>query len=339
MEDFLGIINETTKRKQQYVMARVVKTWGSSPRPIGSVLWIGENQEMMGSVSGGCVESAVVKAAMDTFGNNESQLLKFGVSNEEAWEVGLSCGGKLEVFIQASLAQTDVVLWDKWSHCLKNNLPCILVTKLEGQRNLNTLVLPDGEILGEAINESIKAEATKAYRQRKNKLLETPKGDYFIQVFARKSQMLIIGAAHIAVDLVVLAKMYGFETIVIDPREGFTRKTQFKEIPDKIIEAYPSEVLDDYILDAYTYAVILSHDPKIDDNALEVLLNSNAAYIGALGSKKNQARRSQRMADLGFSEDTINRIKGPIGLNIHAKTASEIALSIMAEIVQVKNGV
>jgi len=337
MEDFLSIIDERGKRKQQYVMARVVKTWGSSPRPIGSVLWISEHQEMIGSVSGGCVEGAVVKAAENTFSNHTTQLLNFGVSNEEAWEVGLSCGGKLEVFLQPSLQQTNAVLSQKWMDCLQNNQACILVTKLVEGDSLNSLVIPGGETFGEVLNTSIKAEAIKAFHQRKNKRLETPDGDYFIQVFARKSQLLIIGAAHIAVDLVVLAKMYGFETIVIDPRGTFAQKTQFKEAPDKIIEAYPSEVLGDYILDAYTYAVILSHDPKIDDNALEVLLNSEVAYIGALGSTKNQLRRRDRMADLGFAEETINRIKGPIGLNIHAKTAGEIALSIMAEIVQVKN--
>ena len=149
--------------------------------------------------------------------------------------------------------------------------------------------------------------------------------------------MIIIGAAHITVDLVQLANMYGFETIVIDPRGIFSNKTQFTLPPDKIFEQYPSEVLGNYQLDAYTYAVVLSHDPKIDDNALHILLRSKVGYIGALGSRKTQAKRVARLQEAGFSEEEIGKIHSPVGVSINAKTPKEIALSIMAEVIQVKN--
>ena len=149
--------------------------------------------------------------------------------------------------------------------------------------------------------------------------------------------MLIIGAAHITADLVDLANTFGFESIVIDPRGTFASKTQFQTPPDVIFEKYPSEVIPDYTLDAYTYAVILSHDPKIDDNALHLLLKSHVAYIGALGSKKTHAKRIARLREAGFSDTQIDRIQAPIGLNINAKTPREIALSIMAQIIGVMN--
>ncbi|MEM1121104.1 MAG: XdhC family protein, partial [Bacteroidota bacterium] len=153
-----------------------------------------------------------------------------------------------------------------------------------------------------------------------------------------KSQLLIIGAAHITVDLVTLGKMYGFETIVIDPRGIFTNKTQFTTPPDQLYEKYPAEVLPDYDLDAHTYAVVLSHDPKIDDNALHILLKSDVAYIGALGSRKTQAKRVARLQEAGFDDATIAKIHSPVGLAIKAKTPKEIALSIMAELILTKNG-
>jgi len=150
--------------------------------------------------------------------------------------------------------------------------------------------------------------------------------------------MLMIGAAHITADLVALAHTFDFETIVIDPRGVFANKTHFSTQPDLIIEKYPSEVIPDYTLDACTFAVILSHDPKIDDNALHLLLPSDVAYIGALGGKKTHANRVERLKSAGFSEAQIDRIHAPIGLNIHGKKPREIALSIMAQIISVQNG-
>ena len=149
--------------------------------------------------------------------------------------------------------------------------------------------------------------------------------------------MLIIGVAHITVDLVQLADWYGFETVVIDPRGYFTQNIAFKKDPTQLIEAYPSEVLDQFPLDAYTYTAILSHDPKIDDNALEILLNNEVAYIGALGSKKTHAKRTARLLENGFSQEQIDTIHAPIGLSIGAKGANEIALAIMGQILEVKN--
>ena len=149
--------------------------------------------------------------------------------------------------------------------------------------------------------------------------------------------MMIIGAAHLTADLVDLAQQFDFETIIIDPRGVFTQKTHFKTPPDQTFEDWPAEVLPRFALDNYTYAVLLTHDPKIDDQAIHIFLKSDVAYIGALGGRKTQGKRRTRLLEAGFTEEEVDRIKGPVGININAKKPREIALSILAEAIQERN--
>lgn len=341
MKELLLTINDWTTKGNPFAIATVIKTWGSSPRPIGSALLVSEDMEMAGSVSGGCVEGAVIKAALPLIDSGKAQQLDFGITNEEAWEVGLSCGGKVQVFAERFMAfdprPAEQAVWERLKHNLNTNEPCVLLTSLETPESNHILVLPDRSALGQQLPPDLIEAGIRVYKERKNQIIERAEGNYFAQVFPRKSQLLIIGAAHITVDLVTLGKMYGFETIVIDPRGIFTNKTQFETAPDQLIEQYPAEVLSEYTLDAYTYAVVLSHDPKIDDNALHVLLKSDVGYIGALGSRKTQAKRVARLKEAGFSENEIARIHSPVGVDIKAKTPKEIALSIMGELILVKN--
>ena len=335
MKDVLSTIQTWLAKDKKFAIATVIKTWGSSPRPIGSVMLVSEDMEMAGSVSGGCVEGAVVKSAIACLEKGEGEQLAFGVTDEEAWGVGLSCGGKIQVFVEPFFATNEKEVWKKLESCFEKNEGCILMTRLKNGKGSHTLILPDGNVIGAFPHKALKEEGLRTFRERKNQTIEVEEVPYFAQVFPRKSQMLIIGAAHITVDLVQLAKMYDFETIVIDPRGIFSNKTQFTSPPDFIFEKYPSEVLGNYQLDAYTYSVILSHDPKIDDNALEILLPSDVGYIGALGSRRTHEKRVNRLLKKGFSEDEIGKIHAPIGVNIFAKTPKEIALSIMGEVVKV----
>lgn len=317
-------------------MARVIKTWGSSPRPVGSLMFVNGEGKMIGSVSGGCVEGAVVKSARQVIEQKEAKRLSFGVSDEEAWSVGLSCGGSIQVFLQP-ISFGEQQLWQQLQETQGKNHSSILISSLVDGKNRNTLIEEDGNTLGDEMPATVTAEAREAYKQRANRTVTVDGNDYFIQIFPRKSILLAIGAAHITVDLVDLANSFGFQTIVIDPRGYFTQNMVFKSQPDQIHEAYLSEVLNNFPLDAYTFCAILSHDPKIDDNALEILLPSEVGYIGALGSKKTHAKRTQRLLDKGISQETIDRIKAPIGVSIHAKSAQEIALSIMSQIIEAKN--
>lgn len=341
MKDLLKKIQEWKSIHKSFAIATVIKTWGSSPRPVGSSMIISEEMEMAGSVSGGCVEGAVVKSAISLLQNGEGKQISFGITDDEAWEVGLSCGGKMDVYVEPFLGseEKDNPLWEALENCLENNQGCVLMTQLVDGKSQHTLILSDGEVIGAAtsLTPQVKEEGLRAFRERKNQVVEIEGERYFAQVFPRQSQMLIIGAAHITVDLVQLAKLYDFHTVVIDPRGIFTNKTQFNTQPDFIFEKYPSEILYRFKLDAYTYAIVLSHDPKIDDNALEILLRSEVGYIGALGSRKTHAKRVNRLQEKGFSAEEIEKIHSPIGTDINAKTPKEIALSIMGEVIQVKN--
>jgi xanthine dehydrogenase accessory factor len=338
MKELIPQIRKWVNEKKHFAIARVIQTWGSSPRPVGSALIISTDMEMAGSVSGGCVEGAVVKEAKGVIASQGGKRLDYGVSDDEAWSVGLTCGGKIQVYLQSyPVDKPEAEVWRRLLESLSANESCILVTPLVDGENKNTLITPDGKVTGAALPPEVKRQASEAFLKRSHTFVEAEQTQYFIQVFPGRSQLLIIGAAHITADLVQLAKLHDFETIVIDPRGAFARNTNFIVAPDRIIEKYPSEVLSEFGLDACTYAVILSHDPKIDDNALQILLRSKVAYIGALGSRKTHEKRVARLKQAGFSDEEIKRIEAPIGVDINAQGAREIALSIMGSVIKVKN--
>ena len=334
MLEYLKSIEAWIAAGQEVAMARVIKAKGSSPRPMGSMMFISSDGQMLGSVSGGCIEGEMVKNAARIFEGARSLKLGFGVADEDAWAVGLPCGGAIYTFIQK--IDINEPVWASLAKNLRTNTPCALITSLQDDGCSNTLInIGTNESIGDEID--LKDEADKAFRERSQKLVEKGSISYFIQIFPRKPLLLAIGAAHITADLVAFGNDFGFETVVIDPRGFFSKNTVFKSPPAQIITDYPSEVLDKFPLDRYTYCAILSHDPKIDNDAIDYLLNSDVAYIGALGSKERHARRRQKLLQKGFSEDQVNRIHGPIGVPINSITAKEIALSIMGEIIRVQN--
>ncbi|HMQ48507.1 MAG TPA: XdhC family protein [Saprospiraceae bacterium] len=338
MKDLLPQISQWLQEEKAMAMAFVLNTWGSAPRPLGSFLLMTSDMEMAGSVSGGCIEGQVLKAAQDSLETELSQRLQFGVSNEEAWASGLSCGGEVSVFVSPFFAQSadGKQVWEALNSALTENKPAILLTSLS-EKAAHTLVFPDGKWVGHEPNEALLQQALTAFAHRYHQLISEGEEEYFVHVFPQKPQLIIIGAAHLAADLVQLAASFQFETIVIDPRGIFLHKTTFAQPPDQLHNQYPSEILSNMELNADVFAVVLSHDPKIDDNALQVLLRSEVAYIGALGSRKTHAKRQARLLEAGFTEVEIARIHGPVGIAINAVTAREIALSIMAEIIQVRN--
>ena len=338
MKDLFQNIENFSKKEKPFAIATVIQTWGSAPRPIGSAMIVSEDLEMAGSVSGGCVEGAILRQVTDVLKTNKPKRIAFGVTDEEAWAVGLSCGGQIEVFIEPFLAQNDPQMWAILRGCLLENKGTVLLTKLNDEASEHLLVMPNGEVLGGNTDDFLINNALRAYSERKTQNVESVDGtSWFLQIFAPKAKLVIIGAAHITVDLVHLAHYFGFETIVIDPRGIFAEKTLFLTQPDQVHIDWPAEVLPDLTLDAYTFAVLLTHDPKIDDQALHILLKSDVAYIGALGSRKTHEKRVKRLKEAGFSEEEIAKIHAPIGVNIAAKSAREIALSIVAELIKIKN--
>ena len=337
MREYLEQIDRWLTEDKPFSAATVINTWGSAPRPVGTMMFIGPDMEMLGSVSGGCVEGAILRASEETNAGGKARELKFGVSDDDAWSVGLTCGGTIEIFLEKFFAPGEPALWQELHRCLAENKGCVLANQISGPDGAHFLVLPDGHSIGAAARPELNEEALRAYRERKSQVVQAGDDRWFLRVFPPKFQLFVIGAAHAAAELVHLARYFDFETIVIDPRSVFAHKTYFPTPPDRLLTEYPAEALPAFRLDAYAFAVVMAHDPKIDDQALHLLLRSKAAYIGALSSKKSNERRRERLLADGFTEEDLKRIHAPVGVPIRSKTAREIALSIVAEMISVKN--
>ena len=336
MKDLIKEIKKWEGSKKEFCIATVVETWNSAPRPRGSSMIISESGEMAGSVSGGCVEKSVINASKEIFATGKPKLLTFGVADEDAWNVGLSCGGRIEVFVEKFplfISGPERKLWNRLERILNNNEAAVWISEINTELSKHYLV----ETAGNKEESPVHNEAAKLLKKGISESFVIEDKRYFAQVFPERKKLLMIGSAHITSELLKLAEIYDFETIVIDPRDTFATKTSHTAKPDHLFVKWPQEVLKDLHPDENTFAVILSHDPKIDDAALEILLKSEVFYIGALGSKKTHEQRKTRLLEKGFTETEIAKIHAPVGMSINAKTAGEIALSVMAEIIKLKN--
>ena len=208
MIDYLSHIEEWNLNHIPFASARVTKTWGSAPRPVGSIMLVNQNGEMAGSVSGGCVEGAVVKESKSVIENRKSKKLDYGVSDEDAWSVGLSCGGSIQVFLQPFSGE-DTLAAELLAR-IESNKPCVWVSSLEDGNSENTLLIFEKEEVrqvGNQVNGELMNQALKAYDERSSRTIEFENKTYFIQIFPPKAQLIIIGAAHITVDLVELGTL------------------------------------------------------------------------------------------------------------------------------------
>ena len=305
VDDILTPMSVWLKEKRKVALATVISTWGSAPRPVGGQMAIDSNGEIIGSVSGGCVEGAVINEGINSINDGKLRIKDYGISNDMAWEVGLACGGELKILIQP-LNLEDKIVYSIVEN-IKNREPTkLIINCLTGSRHI------DNSIINQISSyDKIKEE--------------------FIHVIDPKPRLFIVGAVHIAQALISLAKTADFEIILIDPRDHFATKDRFPNC--KIINEWPDTALSNFILDKSTHLVTLTHDPKIDDPALIYTLKKDIGYIGSLGSKKTHNKRCERLIDIGFCQSDLSKIHGPIGLNIKAKTPAEIAISIMAEII------
>ena len=314
---------------QTVAIATVTRTWGSAPRQAGSQMAVREDGAFVGSVSGGCIEGAVIGEAQGALEDGKPRNLKFGVTNEEAWAVGLACGGTIEVNVtpvtkpasRATLAALNAARGEKRAVVLATDLAS------EGSQ----LIYPDATGHG-----ALADAAVKAARHDESRTVEADGTSWFLTVFNPPLDLAIIGAVHVAQPLARMAAIADYAVRIIDPRTAFATEERFPNVA--LAHDWPDEALAARPLTARSAIVALTHDPKLDDPALTAALRSPAFYIGALGSRQTHARRLDRLKEHGFSDADLARIHGPIGLNIGARSPAEIAVAILGELTAVLRG-
>ncbi len=354
----LSILADYTQllaRNEPFGRAVVTEVWGSAPRPAGAVMLATRSGAVVGSVSGGCVENAVAQEIAQAIERGTPKLVAFGVSDETAWEVGLSCGGSISVFVEPAVRPALI-------EAARGDGGVVIATVIAGPGALGAalLVHEDGrtEFLpapgadaaaGSRAEADLRAVATDLEGAAQAALLtglsrtETftaPGGEpltVLLEVFARQPRLVIFGGVHVAQALTHLAKALGYRTYVADGRAGWLTRERFPDA-DELVLAWPEEAFARIGLDASTYVVLLSHDPKFDEPAMELALRSPAAYVGAIGSRKTQAKRRARLEAAGFTASQLARLRGPIGLDLGGRQPMETALAILAEMTAVRYG-
>lgn len=298
-------------------LATVVETWGSAPRRVGAQLVIAGDGQIEGSVSGGCVEGAVIVEALEAIEEGEARLLEFGVSDEDAFAVGLACGGTIRVLVEP----------------VGQVLPEPMLAELVAARARREPLAYEVNV--ETGHRALRRNAY-AERLRMDRSGFEEDGQTFVAVHNPPLRLIVVGAVHIAQALVPMARIAGYDPAIVDPREAFASDARFPG--ETILTDWPDEAVIKLGLDSRTALVLLTHDPKLDDPALQAALDAGVFYIGALGSTRTHAKRVDRMKQAGFSDAQIGRIHGPVGLDIGAASPSEIAVAILAQMTAVLRG-
>lgn len=317
-------------------LACVVSTWGSSPFPVGSLMVIASDGVFAGAVSGGCVEAAVIAEAPAVIASGRPKLLTFGVSNETAWEVGLVCGGRMLVALLAVTHESAIAALEA-AHAA-GQAAALVIELASGAHGVLSLqgVAAEADLSPAAIALGRRALASAAGQATGGE-----SNGVVVVTFPGRWQIIAVGAVTITQALATLAEMLNYALVIVEPRAGFVeRQPAFQTAaiaPAQVLIAWPEEAFARLTLDRRTAVVTLSHDPKIDDEALVAALGAEPFYIGALGSRRTHHARLQRLRQRGFKEAELARIHGPVGLAIGGRSAAEIALSIMAEITQARH--
>lgn len=326
-------------------MATVVRTWRSAPRPAGASMLVNAAGEAVGSVSGGCIEGAVYEMAGEVIANGLPQFEKYGISNDDAFAVGLTCGGILEVFVEQISTETWPELPDLYAS-VQADQPVAVATVVNGTAHVgkHLVVWPDrtaGDLGSDRLNSAVGADVLGLLESGITGFLhygsdgERLEGDLeiFVSTFAPKPRMLVFGAIDFAAAVAKAGKFLGFHVTVCDAREVFATKKRFPDA-DEVINDWPHRWLAKQEIDSRAVICILTHDPKFDVPVVIEALKTKAAYIGAMGSRKTHDDRVARLIEAGVNPEDLKRVKSPIGLDLGARTPEETAISILAEVIQ-----
>ena len=310
MDDSLQMVTIWREVGRKVAVATVVATRNSAPRPVGSKLYVSESGDLLGSVSGGCVETDVVLAAQEVLAGGSPRLLTYGITDDMAFEIGLPCGGEIDVFVE-ELASTRLLQADV------------------------RLVVVDGEGVGDELNDP---ELIAAARLRgMSHVLKLGDRTVLADVSAPPPRVVAYGAVDTAEALCRAAKLLGWRTVVADPRASFATPERMPSA-DELLLLWPDDALAQIEPDIGTAIVVLTHDDKFDLPMIRGALASDAFYVGWIGSHRNQERRRGLLRDDGVADDELARIAGPTGLDIGAATPAETAVSILAEIIAARSG-
>ena len=330
--------------------AVVVRTFGSAPRPEGAVLLVSDDDRLAGSVSGGCVEGAAFEEIQRARRDGHARVIRYGISDEQAWDVGLACGGTIDVLVEPTVrAEAEAAAREvSEGRAIVTPLPADAPPAEfgfhqpgDGAPPAPTLIVrDDGRLEGSTGNPADDAtlieRARDALEQGQSRTVTLGGRQYFIEAYPVRPRLVIVGAVQVAITLGHLAKELGYETVVIDGRPAFATEARFPDV-DRLIVGWPDEVADEIGLGPNDAVAVLTHDVKFDEPAIVESLRRGARYVGAVGSKKTQADRRQRLLDAGLTPDQLARLRGPIGLDLGGRSPAETALSIMAEVVAARH--
>lgn len=341
MAEVFDHIDQLRRSPGRVAMATLVNTRGTTPRKEGAKMLVGEGGAVLGSVTiGGCVDAQVIEESARVLSSQQPQLLELNLGDEEAWEIGLTCGGTIEVFVEPlSLPVYERVR----AHAARGGHGAI-VSRLDqgdGAPAGKLVVLDDGTVegtLGDAfLDQRFAAEAREAIAKGRSTTLFLEGVRAFVEVLAPPALLLIVGAGHVAMPLTALAKLLGYRTIVLDGRPRFATRERFPEV-DELRVGIPSEMIRDYVLTPAAALVLVAHDYKYDLPVLRHALGTPVGYVGMLGSTRRGNTILDFLREEGVSEDQIARVRVPIGLDLGARSAPEIALAVLAEIQMARGG-
>lgn len=332
MRDVLPQITEWAARGDRIATATVVGVKRSAPRPLGAKMAVNDRGEVIGAVSGGCVEGAVVVVAEQILAGDGPELLHFGIADDEAWDVGLPCGGEIDVWVQAHEP-------GRFEEIARTGGRAAEITLLEGvQPGAKLLVEADGERSGTLGSPELDDEAARAADELLWLERSERQGTLFIDIVHPTPRLILFGAVDVASSLCTLARAAGWRPYVVDPRARFATPERFPDA-DEVIVAWPEEAFARLGgIDRATSIAVLTHDPKLDDAALMIALRSEARFVGAMGSRRAQATRRERLLEAGMTDSELDRLAAPLGLDLGAVSGEETALSILAEVVAMRHG-
>ncbi len=333
MHEIIQQIRDWQAAGEQVAVATVIRVVGSAPRPVGARLLVSSSGAFAGSVSGGCVEGAVIQQAGEVMRDGKPRTLHFGITEEMSWEVGLACGGTIDVLVQAAVPQ----IWDSLAASLARGESCVLLTVLDDEETMGQQAIVTGSTLPADWPFPQALAAAQAALAGQISGADQVCDRVLIEPLTPPSHLIIFGGVHAAVPLTQMAKVLGFRVTVADPRARFANRDRFPEA-DQILVQWPDQALAQLPVDGRSAIVILTHDPKIDEPALTAALMTDAFYVGAIGSRKTHVERLERLADQGVTAKEQERVYSPIGLDIGGRSPEELALSILAEMVAVRNG-